>query len=67
LLHSPQFVVVVLLRNPAMLVPEAVKNFLLPRLVQIFFTRRSRADDASILLGADIAEAQERSLSRKHQ
>jgi hypothetical protein len=67
LLHSPQFVVVVVVRNPAMSGPEAVKNFLLSRLIQFFFTRRSRADDASILLGADIAEAQERSLSRKHQ
>jgi hypothetical protein len=67
LLHSPQFAAVVVGRNPAMLGPEAVKIFLLPRLVQIFFTRRSRADDASILLRADIAKAQERSLSRKHQ
>jgi hypothetical protein len=67
LLHSPQFVVVVVVGNTAMLGTEAVKNFLLPRLVQFFFTRRSRADDTSILLGADIAEAQERSLSRKHQ
>jgi hypothetical protein len=36
LLHSPQFVVVVVVRNPAMLGPEAVKNFLLPRLLQFF-------------------------------